>query len=1337
MNFRAVQAFGIALPLAAAIIVALVAVVFSLAPGDVGAHECEDGELPTGTTATSTPVPDVHCEAERHDSSTTHAAVSSTEPNSEVAIRLNANAGSTINEGETITVEFTGPSADSGFILPLSITTPTSPTAIDSRVMINGNIFPTQIDVDGRSVILTVPSGGVISGPYTITFKLAAGIESPYYAGIHTITVDDGDAEDDVNTVVIERITTIDPEEGPRGAEFEIEGRGYPAGTVTIFDKHPNSDGAEILATTDTGTRTSGTFNLKGTFSVDLPVRGDSRSLSYAVWIKDSEGEVVQAPSFHVSEHRTSFEPPTAVVGLPLRISIADWQYGEAKGIAAVRIAGENAYVTGAIQRSNCIDYTGRSIANDEHLVSLVVTVPEGILEGTQTVSLYDYDQLEVGGNEAPTPCGEGPVGEQQSGTEVDVRLPDNAIPLLQETVPVSLSEPRVEARGLNSFDVNGGRDERLEFKVFLTPDERNSYLDEGDEIEINLPDFNLSDVEFDADLEDGGISISGSDHTITNADAGLDPGLVKVAGDKITLTIPGSPATTHGASEDLVFTITKGTGILTPQVPQGFEDPGDGYPVTITFVDNGPGQPKSNLVKANRNKVVVNNPISSTVPSATVRVELVAFADVEIGSGEEITVDFSGPSADSEFSVPSNITNTRVTIDPDTGSSFNPSDILVQGARVILTIPSGESPKRITEGEYKITFSNLARIRNPSAAGNRVIEVSSSAQGDLPDRITAVILRTTTIDTLEGPRGTEFTLEGKGYSRGTVTIYNDANDNRRIDAGEFLDSVNTVRGAFDVDLVARGEPGDLMYLVRTKDSEGVDDEVVFIIRSGMFFQPSTARVGSPLKITIADWLDPDREVAAVSIAGETAHVPEVTEYANCFDYTDVFSADGERLVSLEVEVPRHVPGGNQTVAVYDHLQLDHLDEDGNVLPDKPACASGQTRGSSLPRNVTASLKSEPIAIIKNTIEIDTQDVVLTPATAVRGQRVTITGSGFTRASRGSNHIDSVWIGGIRVRDDHSGFEVGSNGNIAFSVTVPLGVAGGRNEVRLEGADRTLGQATLTVPEAAITLVPEEGQRGTELTVIGTGFIAKEPVILTYHSDAVVTNRTVQLAGSGLLADSQGGFELTIDVPITAEVGKDHLVTAMAEVDARGETASVEAEARHYVTQADISTAPETVSPGDHLTIIGENLPLFTLVGSIRIAGIDVTPATEVATDEEGSFETRVLVPHIEFGDQTLLVQVAGVVIPLIIELAPPPLSGSPSQVFKQPIQVGALQAVWHYDNATQAWSLFDPNLPEDVSDLNDLDQVTSGDIVWIRLSTSLYFQGGLLTEGWNLIALK
>ena len=67
------------------------------------------------------------------------------------------------------------------------------------------------------------------------------------------------------------------------------------------------------------------------------------------------------------------------------------------------------------------------------------------------------------------------------------------------------------------------------------------------------------------------------------------------------------------------------------------------GYPVNIALIDAGTGQ---NIdADTGQNVVVVRNPINSTVPSEVVRVELVTYAEDEIGPSKEIVVDFSGPS--------------------------------------------------------------------------------------------------------------------------------------------------------------------------------------------------------------------------------------------------------------------------------------------------------------------------------------------------------------------------------------------------------------------------------------------------------------------------------------------------------------------------------------------------------------------------------------------------------------------------------------------------------------------------------------------------------------------
>ena len=574
-----------------------------------------------------------------------------------------------------------------------------------------------------------------------------------------------------------------------------------------------------------------------------------------------------------------------------------------------------------------------------------------------------------------------------------------------------------------NVIEVDGGRSSKMVFKVNPPAP---GYLDPGDQIQITMPaEFDLPSS---VDMEKIGFSGSGDGRAaLLEARAN---GATSDETKTLTLTIPPDPDSGStgdtldervGEGEHLVITIERDSGITAPETPKGFDDDKDGYDVAITFVNTDP-DPDVTSPSDDKNIIVVKNPISSHVPSAAVRVVLVTYAEVQIGSAQEITVDFSGPSADSEFFVPTSIANTRVTIsytdsgtDGSLSDSFSPSEILVQGARVTLTVPPGTSAnptgKIVPRGEYTIAFSQSARIRNPLAAGTPKIKVFSFVEGDILDDITAVIRRTTTTKPLEGPRGSEFTLEGKGYARGTVTIYD--GEDMTIDPGETLASVKTIRGAFTVKLRARSErakrdeEGKLQYTLRTKDSYGVDDSANFKITSSVSFEPPVVSVGSKLKITVVDWEDENEDVVAVRIAGQTAFIVDITEYQNCIKDSGGYTAKDD-VISFEVKVPRHVPSGEQTVSVYDHAELEYN--------DKPSCHHHKGLTGELVGSVQKGegLKNEPEAIITETIDIDTSELTLSPSEAARGQKVTITGSGFTRAARGSDHIDSVWIGGKR-----------------------------------------------------------------------------------------------------------------------------------------------------------------------------------------------------------------------------------------------------------------------------------------------------------------------------------
>ena len=138
------------------------------------------------------------------------------------------------------------------------------------------------------------------------------------------------------------------------------------------------------------------------------------------------------------------------------------------------------------------------------------------------------------------------------------------------------------------------------------------SYLGENDKIEITLREFNLSDAKFDSDTDLDLIEIS--DSGITTDDA-AHPTAVEKSADSLILTLPALGGNLPAAHEYLIVTIGKGTGILTPETPKGFDDSDEGYKVAITLIDENGSQ--DNYTTEDENIVVVKNPVNSPDPSA------------------------------------------------------------------------------------------------------------------------------------------------------------------------------------------------------------------------------------------------------------------------------------------------------------------------------------------------------------------------------------------------------------------------------------------------------------------------------------------------------------------------------------------------------------------------------------------------------------------------------------------------------------------------------------------------------------------------------------------------
>ena len=94
-----------------------------------------------------------------------------------------------------------------------------------------------------------------------------------------------------------------------------------------------------------------------------------------------------------------------------------------------------------------------------------------------------------------------------------------------------------------------------------------------------------------------------------------------------------------------------------------------------------------------------MKNPVSSTVPGATVRIELESHALRRLGATRNSDRLF-GPSEDASFGLPTTIATSRIKIRSE--QTFDPADVLVQGERVTLTIPDDKVVAREPQLYYQ-----------------------------------------------------------------------------------------------------------------------------------------------------------------------------------------------------------------------------------------------------------------------------------------------------------------------------------------------------------------------------------------------------------------------------------------------------------------------------------------------------------------------------------------------------------------------------------------------------------------------------------------------------------
>ena len=680
---------------------------------------------------------------------------------------------------------------------------------------------------------------------------------------------------------------------------------------------------------------------------------------------------------------------------------------------------------------------------------------------------------------------------------------------------------------------------------------------------------------------------------------------------------------------------------------------------------------------------------LSSHEPGAAVQITITDTAVADINPNEEIQVDLSA------FSVPDTIAESDIAIS-STGFNGSPSNVLVTGKKVTMTIPTATAtvpnPSPVM-GNYTIRIKQSAGVMNAASGGTKTIKWIENYPSDVEANMKSdevMIDRVIKLSETAGTRGTMTTATFKGFANGSATV----NLN-----GDKLDEVTITdnTGTLEIDTTSSKFEANEENTITAQDAAGnsqTGDGTAFTISPKAEVDPEESPVSKEVTIKLSDWPELN-EIKKVTIGASTVYDLEDEDRDDTAQSTD---SDG-KTEDFKVMVPADANRGTQTVKV---------------------TGSESAEGADDAPSATASLS---VGVLALTIQ---------PATVVPGQQITIEGSGFVAG----DEISSVSIGNQTEKVDATDGVANSAGNIVITVRVPsdkgdaeLGIGSGTKTVSVtaNGSDSSSGrvaEGTIEIPEATITLDPVTSRRGTIVNVSGSGFPSSDLVQVNYEiSDEFVT----VAAGS---ADASGAVSIDFSVPSNAQIGTKHNIEAISV----GVFKSVTAEATHETPGAMVTLSTDNVASGQNITISGVNFPAFATVAVMEIGGIDVRPVPAPATSINGDFESTVLVPQLELGNQTVSIRVSSTTITTFLELATATVSRAPADVFAS---LGdRLVRVWYLERSTQVWSFYDPD--SDVAAFNTLTEVSSGQNVSIIISSgaNIGFQDKTLYPGTNPIAL-
>jgi hypothetical protein len=368
------------------------------------------------------------------------------------------------------------------------------------------------------------------------------------------------------------------------------------------------------------------------------------------------------------------------------------------------------------------------------------------------------------------------------------------------------------------------------------------------------------------------------------------------------------------------------------------------------------------------------------------------------------------------------------------------------------------------------------------------------------------------------------------------------------------------------------------------------------------------------------------------------------------------------------------------------------------------------------------------LAIIPVTPALAAPILTVSPTSGAVGTMVTVVCENFD-----SYKGDDIFIYFDSEEIAVSPITVPQTGSFKFDFNIPEGAESGKHRIEAKSElGATLALSLFTVLAARISLDPDDGVVGTELTVDGKGFYSNKVVTVYYDKRMLGTEA----------ATTTGEFSYSFTIPDST--AGEHTVLAK---DAEGNSAEAEFEVIPSITLSSTSGAvgsiliisgkgfgsrnglaiyfkynKTTASVGSELTISGTGF----LANSTITIEYDTVAVAEIAADSNGAFRAVLRVPVSQHGNHVITVSDGDSTrqLAFVMESEAPPV---PAPLL--PRGTSEVKAETHFD-----WEdVDDPSLPITYRFQVALDGNFSSVVLEKQLTASEY----TLTQEERLAAVK